>query len=121
MDLERSKMANSVGGARRVLALPVGVVRVGTGKLHGDGTPVLAPGDGMTKTARLWTFMRAERPAGDESAPVVWAAYSPDRTVDHPQQLLKGSGGPLQAVGYAGFSRRYEAGVILEAALILDD
>ena len=37
------------------------------GKLHADDTPVpvLAPGNGKTKTGRLWTYVRDDRPAGD--------------------------------------------------------
>ena len=33
-------------------------------KLHGDDVPVpvLAPGNGKTKTGRLWTYVRDERP-----------------------------------------------------------
>jgi len=35
-------------------------------KIHADDTPVpvLAPGNGKTKTARLWTYVRDDRPAG---------------------------------------------------------
>ena len=35
-------------------------------KVHADDTPmpVLAPGNGKTKTGRLWTYVRDERPAG---------------------------------------------------------
>lgn len=114
-------MADWVGGASRVLAPLVAAVKryvLETGKLHGDDTPVpvLAPGNGTTKTARLWTYVRDDRPAGDESAPAVWFAYSPDRKGDHPQQHLKGFRGTLQADGYAGFNRLYEDGAILEAA-----
>lgn len=121
VELERSTMADWVGGASRVLAPLVEALRryvLETGKLHGDDTPVpvLAPGNGTTKTARLWTYVRDDRPAGDESAPAVWFAYSPDRKGDHPQQHLKGFRGTLQADGYAGFNRLYEDGAILEAA-----
>lgn len=88
-----------------------------TAKLHGDDTPVpvLAPGTGRTKTGRLWTYVRDDRPAGDTAAPAVWFAYSPDRKGDHPQQHLKGFEGTLQADGYAGFNRLYETGTIQEA------
>ena len=59
-------------------------------KLHADDTPVpvLAPGNGKTKTGRLWTYVRDDRPAGDTAAPAVWFAYSPDRKGEHPQQHL---------------------------------
>ncbi len=87
-------------------------------KLHGDDipVPVLAPGNGKTKTGRLWTYVRDDRPGGDTTAPGVWFAYSPDRKGEHPQQHLSGFTGTLQADGYAGFQRLYEGGQILEAA-----
>ena len=61
-----------------------------TSKLHGDDTPVpvLAPGNGKTKTGRLWTYVRDDRPASDQAAPAVWFAYSPDRKGDLPEQHL---------------------------------
>ena len=69
VELERSTMAGWVGGASRTLAPLVEAVKqhvLATVKLHGDDTPipVLAPGNGSTKTARLWTYVRDDRPAG---------------------------------------------------------
>lgn len=121
IDLDRSTLADWVGGASRVLAPLVEAVRryvLDTSKLHGDDTPVpvLAPGNGSTKTARLWTYVRDDRPAGDSKAPAVWFAYSPDRKGDHPQQHLQRFQGTLQADGYAGFNKLYEGGLIQEAA-----
>jgi transposase len=121
VDLDRSTLADWVGGASQVLEPLVESLRryvLNTSKLHGDDTPVpvLAPGNGKTKTARLWTYVRDDRPAGDSNAPAVWFAYSPDRKGDHPQQHLKGFAGILQADGYAGFNRLYEDGRIQEAA-----
>ena len=87
-------------------------------KLHADDTPVpvLAPGNGKTKTGRLWTYVRDERPAGDDTPPVVWFAYSPDRKGKHPQAYLSSFTGTLQADGYATFDQVYEGGRIMEAA-----
>lgn len=121
IELDRSTLADWVGGASRTLAPLVEAVRryvLEARKLHGDDTPVpvLAPGNGTTRTARLWTYVRDDRPAGATSAPAVWFAYSPDRKGDHPQQHLKGFRGTLQADGYAGFNRLYEEGMIKEAA-----
>jgi transposase len=121
IELDRSTLADWVGGASRVLAPLVEATRrhvLDTAKLHGDDipVPVLAPGNGRTKTARLWTYVRDDRPAGDTAAPAVWFAYSPDRKGDHPQQHLSGFTGTLQADGYAGFNRLYEGGQIQEAA-----
>jgi transposase len=86
-------------------------------KLHGDDVPVpvLEPGHGKTKTGRLWTYVRDDRPAGNESPPAVWFAYSPDRKGEHPAGHLKHYRGILQADGYAGFQKLYETGAILEA------
>src|SRR4029077_7264795 len=78
--------------------------------------PVLAPGLGKTKTGRLWTYVRDDRPAGDSTPAAVWFAYSPDRKGEHPQSHLSNFTGTLQADGYAGFDQIYEAGHIQEAA-----
>ena len=87
-------------------------------KLHADDTPVpvLAPGQGKTKTGRLWTYVRDDRPAGDTAAPAVWFAYSPDRKGEHPAQHLEKFRGTLQADAYAGFNQLYENGRIQQAA-----
>ncbi len=65
--------------------------------------PVLAPGNGKTKTGRLWTYVRDDRAAGSTAAPAVWFAYSPDRKGEHPQGHLSAFTGILQADGYAGY------------------
>ena len=87
-------------------------------KLHADDTPipVLAPGNGKTRMARLWTYVRGDRPAGDNTPPAVWFAYSPDRKGIHPQSHLAQFKGVLQADAYAGFNALYENGDIHEAA-----
>jgi transposase len=87
-------------------------------KLHADDTPVpvLAPGTGKTKIARLWTYVRDDRPAGSDVPPAVWFAYSQDRKGEHPKQHLNLFAGVLQADGYAGFHHLYEGGRIVEAA-----
>jgi hypothetical protein len=78
--------------------------------------PVLEPGTGKTKTGRLWTYVRDDRPAGSEASSAVWFAYSPDRKGEHPVGHLKDYRGILQADGYAGFNKLYETGAIVEAA-----
>jgi transposase len=87
-------------------------------KLHGDDTPVpvLAPGNGKTKTGRLWTYVRDDRPWGGETPPGLWFAYSPDRKGEHPQGHLKEFTGTLQADAYAGYDAVYKGGRVNEAA-----
>jgi len=113
IDLDRSTLADWVGGSSRLLAPLVDALRryvLSTRKLHADDTPVpvLAPGTGKTKTGRLWTYVRDDRPAGDLSPPAVWFAYSPDRKGEHPQRHLRDFRGTLQADAFAGFNALYE-------------
>jgi transposase len=121
VDLDRSTLAEWVGGSSRLLKPLVEAVRrhvMTCDKLHGDDTPVpvLAPGLGKTKTGRLWTYVRDDRPAGDGTPPAVWFCYSPDRKGEHPKEHLSSFSGTLQADGYAGFEQIYETGRIQEAA-----
>ena len=121
VELERSTMADWVGASSRLLEPLVEALRryvTAAGKLHADDTPVpvLAPGNGKTKTGRLWTYVRDDRPAGDTAAPAVWFAYSPDRKGEHPAQHLEKFRGTLQVDAYAGFNQLYEDGRIEPAA-----
>jgi transposase len=121
VELDRSTLADWVGGATRTLEPLVDALRryvLDAKKLHGDDipVPVLAPGNGKTKTGRLWTYVRDDRPAGSMEAPAVWFAYSPDRKSEHPANHLAKFKGTLQADAFAGFNRLYEKGNIIEAA-----
>ncbi len=121
IDLDRSTLAGWVGGASRALAPLVDEVReyvLDALKIHADDTPVpvLAPGNGKTKTGRLWTYVRDDRPAGSTEAPAVWFAYSPDRKSEHPANHLATFRGRLQADAFPGFNRLYESGGITEIA-----
>jgi transposase len=121
VDLDRTLLAQWVGNVHALLSPLTDAVRAhvfAADVVHADDTtlPVLAPGLGKTKTGRLWTYVRDERPAAGEAAPAVWFAYSPDRKGEHPMQHLEGFRGILQADGYAGFSKLYDGGQVLEAA-----
>jgi transposase len=121
VDLDRSTLAGWVGATSELLAPLVAAVRdhvMSATKLHADDTPVpvLAPGNGRTKTGRLWTYVRDDRPSGDTTAPAVWFAYSPDRKGENPRLHLKLYKGALQADAYAGFQQLYESGTIVEVA-----
>jgi transposase len=121
VDLDRSTLAGWVGAASELLTPLVDALRrhvLSAAKIHADDTPVpvLAPGNGKTKTGRLWTYVRDERAAGESTAPAVWFAYSPDRKGEHPRLHLKNFKGALQADAYAGFHHLYEDGAIYEVA-----
>ena len=120
VELERSTLADWVGGASALLQPLVEALAahvLGADKLHADDTPVpvLAPGTGKTKTGRLWTYVREDRPWGDTTPPAVLFRYSPDRKGERPREHLQDFTGILQADGYAGFDRLFAAG-LTEAA-----
>lgn len=121
VELDDGTLADWVGASSRLLRPLVDALRqhvLSAEKLHADDTPVpvLAPGKGRTKTGRLWTYVRDDRPAGDRTAPAVWFSYSSDRQGEHPQTHLQNYTGILQADGYAGFGKLYESGRVREAA-----
>jgi transposase len=69
VELSRSTLAGWVGAASQMFKPLVDALKryvLGAAKLHGDDVPVLvlAPGNGKTKTGRLWTYVRDDRPAG---------------------------------------------------------
>lgn len=112
VDLARSTLADWVADSSQLLSPLIEVLRRHTlaGRtLHADDTPVpvLEPGCGRTKTGRLWTYVRDERPAGSDAAPAVWFAYSPDRKGHHPQRHLRDYQGAIHADAYAGFNKLY--------------
>jgi transposase len=112
VSISRSTLAGWVGAASDLLGPLVGAMQkhvLAGRKLHADDTPipVLAPGNGKTKTGRLWTYVRDDRPAGEDTPPAVWFTYSADRKGEHPRQHLKNFKGALQADAYAGFHHLY--------------
>ncbi len=121
VELDRSTMSEWVGGCSRLLEPLVEALRrhvMSAEKLHADDTPVpvLAPGKGKTKTGRLWTYVRDDRPWGDTTPPAVWFAYTPDRKGEHVKAHLREFTGKLQADGYAGYDAVYESGRVQEVA-----
>jgi len=112
VELERSTMAEWVGGCTQLIEpLTEALARYvfAAGKLHADDTPVpvLDPGRGRTKTGRLWTYVRDDRPAGSDEPAAVLFRYAPDRRGERPKGHLKPFTGILQADAYAGFGHLY--------------
>jgi transposase len=110
VDLDRSTMADWVGTTAalvRPLVEAIGQHVCAGPVLHADDTPmkVLAPGNGQTKTGRLWVAVRDERPWSGEAPPAAFYMYSRDRKGEHAEALLGGCRGFLHADGYAGFNR----------------
>lgn len=122
VELETSTLSGWVGATAAALMPLVDLLRRevidSSAVLHGDDTPVpiLAPGTGKTRTGRLWTYVRDERPHGGGRPPAAVFFASPDRKGAHPLAHLARFSGVLQADGYAGFNGLYEGKRIVEAA-----
>jgi transposase len=121
IELGRSTLAGWVGQATALLEpLADAVARhvLGGRAVFADDTPVnvLAPGAGRTKTARLWTYVRDERPWAGDAPPATFYQFSADRQGIHPAAHLKGYTGFLHADGYAGFEALFRTGEITEVA-----
>jgi len=122
IDLSRSTMADMVGQSARLLRPLVDALgrHVMTGeRVHADDTvvPVLEPGLGRTRTARLWVYVRDDRPFAGLDPAAVFYRYTPDRKGEHPRAHLSEFRGILQADGYAGFAKLY-GNRIVEAACL---
>lgn len=120
VELETSTLSGWVGATTAALAPlneALGVEVIASETLHGDDTPVpvLAPGSGKTKTGRLWTYVRDERPFAGARPPAALFFYSPDRKGEHPRAHLENFTGVLHADGYAGFKGLFETGRVIEA------
>ena len=120
VELAESTVGDWVGEVHHLLRPLISALRqyvLSAEKLHADDTPiaVLAPGTGKTKQARLWTYVRDDRPAGQSLPPAVWFAYSANRQGIHPQTHLKDFSGILQADAYAGYDAIYATGKVTEA------
>lgn len=61
-------------------------------------------GHKKTKTARVWTYVRDERPWSGQSPPYAWYQFTIDRKGEHPENHLAGCKGLVHADGYSGFN-----------------
>jgi transposase len=123
IDLDVSTLADWVGASAATLMPMVDAIRshvFAAERIHADDTTVPVLAKGKTRTGRLWTYVRDDRPFAGPDPPAAMFFYSPDRGGEHPEQHLAGYAGLMQADAYAGFSRLYEAnrkrGPIVEAA-----
>ncbi|MGP3659727.1 IS66 family transposase [Burkholderia gladioli] len=121
VEIDPGAMGYWMGSITALLAPLVDAVRrytLACGKVHADDTPlpVLAPGNGRTKTGRLWVYVRDDRPSGSDEPPAAWFAYTSDRRGEHPQRHLADFTGVLQADAFAGYAELYLDRRLQEAA-----
>jgi transposase len=113
VDLSLSTLADQVGTCAMALepihALIKAHVLAGE-RLHGDDTTVPLLARGGTRQARLWTYVRDDRPFAGGAPPAALFHFSADREKTHPNRHLAGWAGVLQADAYGGYNDLYRAG-----------
>jgi transposase len=85
-----------VGAAAETLMPLVEVIRAhvfAAGRIHADDTTVPVLAKGKTRTGRLWTYVRDDRPFAGRDPPAAVFFYSRDRGGEHPEQHLAASAG----------------------------
>ena len=113
VDLDVSTLADWVGAAAATLMPLVEAIRehvFAAERIHADDTPVPVLAKTKTRTGRLWTYVRDDRPFGGPSPPAAVFFYSPDRGGEHPLGHLAGWSGIMQADAYAGYNELYDEG-----------
>ena len=111
VELSLSTLADQVGAVTELLTPLHALIEahvMAAGRLHGDDTTVPLLARGGTKTARLWTYVRDDRPFGGTAPPAVVFRFSRDRSGEHPTGHLTGWQGILQADAYAGYNQLYD-------------
>ena len=112
IDLDVSTLADWVGASAATLMPLVDAIQshvFAAERIHADDTTVPVLAKGKTRTGRLWSYVRDDRPFAGPDPPAAVFFYSPDRGGEHPEQHLAGYAGLMQADAYAGFGRLYEA------------
>lgn len=111
--LSTSTLADQVGAATFALMPLYRLIEahvLAAQRLHGDDTTVPVMAKGKTDTARLWTYVRDDRPFAGSDPPAALFHYSRDRRGEHPRAHLASWSGILQADAYGGYGELYAEG-----------
>lgn len=111
VELSLSTLADQLGAVTETLKPLHALIEahvLSAERLHGDDTTVPLLARGGTKTARLWTYVRDDRPFAGTGPPAAVFKFSRDRGGEHPVGHLAGWQGILQADAYAGYNQLYE-------------
>ena len=121
VDIPDSTLVDWCGRAMQVLLPLIELIEaaiMGSDLLHADDTPIRVLdrslrdkglGKGVKK-GRLWTYVRDQRPWAGVAPPGAVYYFAPDWKEEHVHRHLKQASGILQADGYKGYAKLYEAG-----------
>jgi transposase len=115
VSLSTSTLADQVGAAAFALMPLYRLIKahvLAAERLHGDDTTVPVMAKVKTDTARLWVYVRDDRPFAGTDPPAALFHYSRDRRGDHPRAHLASWSGILQADAYGGYGELYAPGRI---------
>jgi transposase len=113
ISLSLSTLADQIGAvsvAARPLFLLIEAHVLAAERLHGDDTTVPRLAKYKTDVARIWDYVRDDRPFGGPAPPAVLCYYSRTRKGEHPRGHLAGYTGILQVDRYAGFNDMFRDG-----------
>jgi transposase len=111
--LSTSTLADQVGAAAFALMPLYRLIEahvLAAERLHGDDTTVPVMAKVKTDTARLWVYVRDDRPFAGTDPPAALFHYSRDRRGEHPRAHLSSWSGILQADAYGGYGELYAPG-----------
>jgi transposase len=111
--LSISTLADQVGAAAFALMPIYRLIEahvLAATRLHGDDTTVPVMAKGKTDIARLWVYVRDDRPFAGADPPAALFHYSRDRRGEHPRTHLATWSGILQADAYGGYNELYATG-----------
>jgi transposase len=111
--LSLSTLGDQIGAvsvAARPLFLLIEAHVLAAERLHGDDTTVPRLAKYKTDVARIWDYVRDDRPFGGPAPPAVLCYYSRTRKGEHPRGHLAGYSGILQVDRYAGFNEMFRDG-----------
>ncbi len=110
VEISLSTLADLMGHATVALAPIHALIKdhaLNASRLHGDDTTVPLLARGGTKTARLWTYVRNDRPFDGGAPPAALFYFSCDREMTHPNKHLANWRGILQSDAYSGYNDLY--------------
>jgi hypothetical protein len=113
VELSVSTLADWVGTADAVLSPLHALIEahvLGAERLHGDDATVPLLARGKTVAARLWTYVRDDRPFAGPAPPAAVFYFSRDRTAEYPRRHLASYAGILRADAYAWYDELNRAG-----------
>jgi transposase len=112
VDLSLSTLADQVGAcmvALRPLYLLIEAHVLAASRLHGDDTTVPVLAKVKTNIARVWAYVRDDKPFGGTDPPAALFYYARDRRSEHPVEHLRNYSGILQVDAYAGYNELFKA------------